>query len=186
MASLVDRMMGAARLDVKTYEEVEADQTALGQAMTVVVLSAVAAGIGSSMRMGVNGLILVAIISLVGWFIWALLTWLIGTKVLPEPTTHADIGQMLRTIGFSASPGVLQVLGIIPYLGVLISFVISVWMLVAMVIAVRQALDYSSTGRAVGVVFIGWLVNLFVTFTLFAMLGLGAMAVGSLAGAGVN
>ncbi|MBP1606131.1 MAG: hypothetical protein H6Q08_1505 [Acidobacteria bacterium] len=182
MASLVDRMMGAARLDVKTYEEVEADQNALGQAMTVVVLSAVAAGIGNSMRMGVNGLIFGTLISLIGWFIWALLTWLIGTKVLPEANTHADMGQMLRTIGFSASPGVLQVLGIIPFLGVLINFLISVWMLIAMVIAVRQALDYSSTGRAVGVVFIGWLVNLFVTASLFAVFGLGALALGSLTG----
>lgn len=186
MASLVDRMMGAARLDVKTYEEVEADQSALGQAMTVVVLSAVAAGIGSSTRMGINGLLFVTIISLIGWFVWAVLTWLIGTKVLPEPTTHADLGQMLRTIGFAASPGVLQVLGIIPYLGTLIGFIISIWMLIAMVIAVRQALDYSSTGRAVGVVFIGWLVNLFLTFTLFAIMGLGALAAGSLAGAAVN
>ena len=182
MASLVDRMMGAARLDVKTYEEVEADQNALGQAMTVVVLSAVAAGIGNSMRMGVNGLIFGTLISLIGWFIWALLTWLIGTKVLPEANTHADMGQMLRTIGFSASPGVLQVLGIIPFLGVLINFIISVWMLIAMVIAVRQALDYSSTGRAVGVVFIGWLVNLVVTASLFAVFGLGALALGSLTG----
>jgi len=182
MASLVDRMMGAARLDVKTYEEVEADQNALGQAMTVVVLSAVAAGIGNSMRMGVNGLIFGTLISLIGWFIWALLTWLIGTKVLPEANTHADMGQMLRTIGFSASPGVLQVLGIIPFLGVLINFLISVWMLIAMVIAVRQALDYSSTGRAVGVVFIGWLVNLVVTASLFAVFGLGALALGSLTG----
>jgi len=182
MASLVDRMMGAARLDVKTYEEVEADQNALGQAMTVVVLSAVAAGIGNSMRMGVNGLIFGTLISLIGWFIWALLTWLIGTKVLPEANTHADMGQMLRTIGFSASPGVLQVLGIIPFLGVLINFLISVWMLIAMVIAVRQAVDYSSTGRAVGVVFIGWLVNLVVTASLFAVFGLGALALGSLTG----
>lgn len=182
MASLADRMMGAARLDVKTYEEVEADQNALGQAMTVVVLSAVAAGIGNSTRMGVNGLIFGAMISLIGWFIWALLTWLIGTKVLPEANTHADMGQMLRTIGFSASPGVLQVLGIIPFLGVLINFIISVWMLIAMVIAVRQALDYSSTGRAVGVVLIGWLVNLFVTASLFAVFGLGALALGSLTG----
>jgi hypothetical protein len=182
MASLADRMMGAARLDVKTYEEVEADQNALGQAMTVVVLSAVAAGIGNSTRMGVNGLIFGTMISLIGWFIWALLTWLIGTKVLPEANTHADMGQMLRTIGFSASPGVLQVLGIIPFLGVLINFIISVWMLIAMVIAVRQALDYSSTGRAVGVVLIGWLVNLFVTASLFAVFGLGALALGSLTG----
>ncbi len=93
-----------------------------------------------------------------GWFAWAFLIYVIGTKLLPEPQTHADVGQLLRTTGFSAAPGLLRVLGIIPLLGPVIMLIIAIWMLVAMIIAVRQALDYTSTWRAIGVSVIGWIV----------------------------
>lgn len=152
MASFVDRMIGAAKLNVATYEEVEADHTATGQAMAVVVLSSVAAGLGMSGAFTLRRSIVGIIAALVTWFLWAFLTYLIGTKLLPEPQTSSNVGELLRTTGFSSSPGVLRVLGSLPVLGGLISFLISIWMLVAMVIAVRQALDYRSTGRAVGVV----------------------------------
>ena len=165
MTSFTDRMLGAAKLDVDTYEEVEHDQTATGQAMGVVIISSLAAGIGS-VGGGASGLIAGTIGTLVGWFIWAALTFLIGTKVLPEPQTKADLGELLRTIGFSASPGVLRIFGMIPVLGGLIVLAANVWMLVAMVVAVRQALDYRSTGRAVGVCVMGWVVQLAIFFTL--------------------
>ncbi len=165
MTSFTDRMLGAAKLDVDTYEEVEHDQTATGQAMGVVIISSLAAGIGS-VGGGTSGLIAGTIGALVGWFIWAALTFLIGTKVLPEPQTKADLGELLRTIGFSASPGVLRIFGMIPLLGGLIALAASVWMLVAMVVAVRQALDYTSTGRAVGVCVMGWVVQVAIFFTL--------------------
>ncbi len=84
--------------------------------------------------------------------------YIIGTKILPEPQTRSDLGELLRTTGFSASPGLLRVLGVLPFIGVLIIFAVSIWMLIAMIIAVRQALDYQSTGRAVGVCLIGWFV----------------------------
>jgi hypothetical protein len=109
--------------------------------------------------------------SLVGWFIWALMTYLIGTKILPTPQTEATVGQLLRTIGFSSSPGLLRVLGGIPVLGPAILVVSSVWMLVAMVIAVRQALDYTSTGRAIGVCLIGWVIQIVVIAVPLALLG---------------
>jgi len=169
MASLTERMIGAAKLDPATYEEVEKDPTAMGQAMLVVVASSVAAGIGSLGTMGMGGVIFVTFAAIVGWFIWAGLTYWIGTKLLPEPQTQADFGQLLRTIGFSASPGVLRILGIVPILGWLISFLASIWMLVAMVIAVRQALDYQSTGRAVGVCLIGFVVYIAISSMLVMM-----------------
>ncbi|HEX9638588.1 MAG TPA: YIP1 family protein [Acidobacteriota bacterium] len=172
MASLTERMIGAAKLDVATYEEVENDPTAMGQAMLVVVLSSVAAGIGTIGMIGIRGLVIGTIVAIVGWFLWAGLTFLIGTKLLPEPETRADFGQLLRSIGFSASPGVLRILGIIPILGWLISLAASIWMLVAMVIAVRQALDYKSTGRAVGVCLIGFVVYLVFAAIVGGMTGL--------------
>jgi hypothetical protein len=158
MASLTDRMMRAAKLDVSLYEEVEADEGAMGQAMTAVVLSSVAAGIGTFTLGGIGGVISGVIGALLGWFVWSFLIYLIGTKLLPEPQTSSSYGELLRTLGFASSPGVMRVLGIIPLLGGLFLLAAAIWMLISTVIAVRQALDYQSTLRAVGVCLIGWIV----------------------------
>jgi hypothetical protein len=171
VADLKDRMIRAAKLDVNLYEEVEADKQAMGQAMTVVILSSVAAGVGSISTVGVSGIFWGTVAALAGWFIWAFLTYFIGTRLLPEPQTRADVGELLRTIGFSSSPGVLRVLGVVPVLWDLVFFVTAVWMLVAMVIAVRQALDYKSTGRAVGVCMLGWIVLVVVNLLLYSITG---------------
>ncbi len=160
MANFSDRIIRAAKLDVALYEEVEADKSALGQAMSVVVLSSIAAGIGSTTRTGLLGMLMVVVVAIIGWYIWAYLTYFIGTKLLPEPQTKADHGELLRTIGFSSSPGLIRVLGIIPGLQGIVFPIAAVWMLVAMIIAVRQALDYTSTLRAIGVCAIGWVIQI--------------------------
>ena len=160
MADLKDRMIRAAKLDPALYEEVEADKTALPQALLIVVISSVAAGIGVVGVAGIKSIFALTIISLIGWFIWAFITYYVGTRFLPVPETKADYGELLRTIGFSNSPGILRIFNFIPYIGPLIAFAASIWTLVAMVIAVRQALDYSSTGRAVGVCVIGWVIQI--------------------------
>jgi len=170
MSPLIDRMIRAAKLDVKLYEEVEADKSSMGQAMAVVAISSVAAGFGGA-SMGIGGLIGITVMALVGWFFWSYLTFLIGTKLLPEPQTKADYGELLRTIGFSSSPGVIRILGIFPALFKLANFVAGVWMLVAMVIAVRQALDYESTPRAVGVCVIGWIIQALLLAVLLSLAG---------------
>jgi len=157
MATFVERVVRAAKLDVATYEEVENDTAATGQALGVVVLSSVAAGIGSGA--GVRGLIAGTIASLLGWAFWAWITYVIGTRWLREPATQADWGQLARTIGFAQAPGLLRVVGVIPFLAGLVFFVAAIWTLVAVVIAVRQALDFTSTLRAVAVCFLGWLVQ---------------------------
>jgi len=174
MASFTDRMIRAAKLDVNLYEEVEADRGAMGQAIGVVILSSVAAGIGTIGTTGLKGLLLGTIAALGSWFIWAFMTYFIGTRLLPEPQTKADYGELLRTIGFSSSPGVVRILGIIPMLGAIVNFIVGIWMLVAMVIAVRQALDYKSTWRAVGVCLIGWVVQTAI-FALFFWLAGGSV-----------
>ena len=177
MASFVERVVGAARLDARVYEEVEADTTAMGQAMAVVAASALAAGVGS-ISSGATGAVAAVVGAVVGWFLWAVVTWLIGTKLLPEPGTSADLGQLLRTIGFSAAPGLLNVLGIIPLLGLIVALVAAIWQLVAMVVAVRQALDYRSTGRAVLVCVIGWVFYMVVSVGLAMALGIGNSVMG--------
>jgi hypothetical protein len=171
MANFGNRIIRAARLDVALYEEVEADKSALGQAMGVVVLSSIAAGIGSASKAGFLGISIGVVVSLVGWYIWAYLTYFIGTKLLPEPQTKADHGELLRTIGFSSSPGLIRVLGIIPVMQSIVFPIAAIWMLVAMIIAVRQALDYNSTLRAIGVCVIGWIVQIVMFVLLFSILG---------------
>jgi len=180
MTGFKDRILRAAKLDAALYEEVEADKSAMPQAMAVVVLSSVAAGIGS-IGMGVGGpggVLFGIIVSLGGWYLWAYLTFFIGTKILPEPQTESNPGELLRTIGFSSSPGFIRALGIIPGLGSLIFSIASIWMLVAMVVAVRQALDYKSTWRAVGVCAIGWVIQTVIFVVLFSLFGGGAPPAG--------
>ena len=178
MASFTDRMIGAAKLEAKTYEKVEHDESAIGQAMAVVALSVVASGIGSA-GMGIRGLVGGVFAALVGWFVWAGIIYVVGTQAMPEPQTKADFGQVLRTIGFAASPGVLNVFGIIPVLGMLIRIVVALWQLAATVVAVRQALDYKTTGKAVVVCVLGFIAYLAVGVFLGA-LGLAGMGMGSM------
>ena len=170
MTTFGDRIIRAAKLDAQLYEEVEADTGAMRQAMGVVVLSSMAAGVGSVAIGGLGGILVGTIAALIGWYVWAYLTYFIGTKFLPEPQTEADLGELLRTIGFSSSPGLIRVFGIIPGLAGPLFLVASIWMLVAMVIAVRQALDYESTSRAVGVCVIGWIVQLLILVLLVSVL----------------
>ena len=170
MNPFIDRIIRAAKLDKNLYEEVEADKSALGQSITVVILSSVAAGIGVIADAGIIGILTGTIMALIGWLIWAYLTYLIGTKVLPTPETKADYGELLRTIGFSSSPGLIRILGIIPGLAGIIFLVAGIWMFIAMIIAVRQALDYTSTWRAVGVCIIGWIVQAIVLAIFFSII----------------
>jgi len=168
MGNFINRIIRAAKLDAHLYEEVEADKSAMRQAMLVVVFSGVAAGLGNISKGGLSGVLLGTIVALAGWYIWAFLIYLIGTKLLPEPQTRSDIGELLRTIGFSSSPGLIRVLGVIPGLeGGVFFMVASIWMLVAMVIAVRQALDYTGTMRAIAVCVIGWIVQVLFIMILF-------------------
>jgi hypothetical protein len=164
VSTFARRLVGAAVLDRRTYEEVEADGHATGQAVGVVLLASIASGTGllglgaqtpQSLVAGIVG-------SLIGWMAWAALTYLIGTRLLPEPQTRADVGEMLRTIAFASAPGFLRVLGVIPFIGLTIYAIASIWMLLAMITAVRQALDYKSTSRAVGVCVVGWALSLVV------------------------
>ena len=170
MADMKDRIIRAAKLDVSLYEEVEADQGALVQAMQVVILSSLAAGLGSIGRVGLEGLIIGTLAALASWYIWAYLTYFIGTKLLPEPQTKADHGELLRTIGFASAPGLIRIVGIIPPLAGLVNLAAAVWMLAAMIVAVRQALDYSTTLRAVGVCLVGWIIQVLILGFLFSVL----------------
>ena len=163
-------MIGAAKLRTDTYEEVEADRSATIQAMSVVLLVALATGIGGLGAGGIPGLVGGVIAALVGWAIWAWITYLIGTTILRTPETDANWGQLARTLGYAQSPGVLKVFAVIPAIGPVVFAVVSIWQLVAMVIAIRQALDYTSTFRAIGVAIVGFIAYAVVLGIIFAIL----------------
>jgi hypothetical protein len=171
MADYMNRILRAAKLDANLYEEVEADTGAMRQAMGVVMLASLAAGIGSAAQVGMSGLLMGTLSALAGWYIWAFLIYLIGAKLLPQPQTRATHGELLRTLGFAAAPGMLRILGVIPPLTGIVFLIASFWMLAAMIVAVRQALDYDNTMRAVGVCVLGWIVQLALIMMLFFLLG---------------
>jgi len=158
-ATLTHRLIGAAALDAGTYEEVEADRSATSQAFLIVLASSLASGIGATGFGGrpAGAMITMSIAALLGWAGWALLVFQIGGRLLPQPQTRVDVPQLLRTIGFAATPGLFRVFGVLPALTIPVFALTTVWMLAAMVVAVRQALDFTSTLRALAVCLLGWL-----------------------------
>jgi Yip1-like protein len=156
MTPFPERLLRAALLQADLYEEVEADAGANRQAFVVVVLSGAAVGIGGIANSGAQGIFWQALVAVIGWWIWAYATYFIGTKLLPTAETEADPGQLLRTIGFSGAPGILRIAMVVPVLAFPVFVVGTLWELFAMVIAVRQALDYTSTLRAIAVCAIGF------------------------------
>ena len=156
MASFPERLLRASLLQADTYEEVEADTGANWQALAVVLLSSAAVGIGGIANSGAEGILVQIVCAVVGWWTWAYTTYFIGTKLLPTAETSADPGQLLRTMGFAGAPGIVRLLMLVPAFAFPAWVVGTLWELVAMVVAVRQALDYSSTLRAIAVAAIGF------------------------------
>src|SRR5262249_909587 len=157
--SFLQRLIGAMALDPAIYEEVEADRGATGQALAVVVLSSLAAGIGAHGLTGTSTAGSIAFITVGALLLWAagaLRTFEIGVHLLPTTETRSNVGELLRTIGFASTPGLLRVLGILPPVAGPVFVVTSIWMLAAMIVAVRHALDYRNTGRAIAVCVVGW------------------------------
>jgi Yip1 domain len=173
MGLFLYRLMGAAMLDASMYEGVEADQHATWQAMLTVILSSLAAGIGAGGVYGLSAGTFVAFtfIALVTWVAWAVLTFHIGTRILPEPQTDVTLGELLRTTGFAAAPGLLQVFGLLPRMAIPVFATTIVWMVAAMVIGVRHALDYDSTWRAVGVCLVAAGLSLVLAFVMGVAFG---------------
>ena len=171
--SFLQRLLGAASLDAAIYEEVEADRGATGQALAVVLLSSLAAGFGARglVQPTVTHIAFISAIALIAWAAWALLTFEIGARILPEPQTSVDVGELLRTTGFAATPGILRVFGLLPGVTLPVFLITALWMLAAMIVAVRQALDYTSTGRAIAVCLLGWTLAIGMALVLGLLVG---------------
>jgi Yip1 domain len=156
--TFAQRVKGVLILDARTFEEIEADTTANTQALLVVVAGSLAAGLGVGVRVGFDGLLRETLGGLIGWVMWAAVTWFIGAKLLPEPQTRTNMGELLRVIGYAYAPNLFAFFAFLPFLEGVIGTLVAFWLLAATIVAVRQALDYVSTLRAAAVVLIGWLI----------------------------
>jgi len=179
MSTFVRRMTGAMALRAKVFEEIEADRGANLQAIAVVLLSAAAAGVGVRGAAPPTAMPTILLLAVLAWPAWAVMTYQIGTRLLPGPGTRSDVGELLRTLGFAAAPGILRVVGVVPALSGPAFAITTVWMLCAMVVAVRQALDYTSTARALAVCLIG------LVLTLLMVVAIGVATTTPLYGRGV-
>ena len=157
MSTLTQRLIGTACLDSQSYEEIEADHHVNVQAIAIVLISSVAASIGAGIKSMEDTLFLL-VFAVANWIIWVLLTLFIGTKLLPQRETRSDFGEIFRTTAFSSAPGVFRILGLVPVIGWYLFIGATIWMLLTFVIAIRQALDFESTGRALAVSLLGWLI----------------------------
>jgi hypothetical protein len=175
MGQFLIRMWGAATLNTGVYEEIEGDPRATAQAIGVVVLASIAAGFGASgwnarPEAVLSHAALIGCFGLLAWASWALVTFEIGSRLFPEPQTRVNVAELLRTIGFSAAPALFLVLGAFGSPTTVFT-ITAVWMLATMIVAVRQALDYSTTARAVGVCVLGWLLTLVFVLVLGMVFG---------------
>lgn len=161
-------MIRALFLDINLYEEVEADKSAISQAVLVVIISSIAAGVGTYHVGGVPGVLWGTVISLTGWVVMSLLIYVIGTKFFPESETRTDVLELMRTLGFASTPGILRFLILVPFIGPVILLISWIWMLVTMIVAVRQSLDFKNTWNAIWVCVVGliayWLVYIIILF----------------------
>ena len=172
---MLARMLGAARLSVDTFEDVEHDKGATIQALAVVIIVSIASIVGQLLASDdpelVNALVVGIVRGVASWAVWALFTWMIGATILKTEDTEADWGQLARGTGFAQTPGILHVLYFIPGVGQFISILALIWTFAAMVVGVRQSLDYTSTLRAFFVILIAFIPVGILNFIVFLLTG---------------
>jgi hypothetical protein len=153
-ASVFTRVLGTARLDDSTIEEIDRDRSAIWQAAIIVTLVGVANGVGLLFTEGIGSLALLSatVGNILAWLVFASLAYLIGTGILPGERTdlEASAGGVRRTIGFAQAPNVLggapALIG--GLLGALIVFTGFLWVILCGIVALRVSLRVS-TARAI-------------------------------------
>jgi len=171
----ISRVIRALLLDINLYEEVENDKSSIWQSMIVVFLASLAAGVYTYNLGGVKGLIVGTVLAFAGWIVMSFLIYLIGTKLFPGTETKSDMSEILRVLGFAGAPGIFLLVALLPVIRNfvwIVILVIWIWRLVAMIIAVRQALDFKSTWSAIWVCVIGLIAYLLVYMILLFAYGL--------------
>lgn len=176
-SSVIERMIGAARLNVATYEEVEHDANATAQAGLIVMAAALIAGLATYPVSGLDNVGGTFVQVFMSWLVTSALAYLVGTKLIPGTETQSSVEELLRTIGFAHTPYFLWVLAIVPILGSFAVLIGTIWALVAQVVAIRQALDIS-TGRAIAVILLSFVVLIVFAIVLVIVIGVGIATFG--------
>lgn len=165
------KLIRAAKLDSSLYEAIEHDPTALNHAAVAIILINVCSAIGEviyDIRLQETaiaadplliGMIVGAAVfmALAKWFILTGIIYLIGVRVFKGT---AGFREILRTIAFAYTPVALQILLPLFMMYEWIFLVLvgtNVWMIAALVIAVRQSLDLT-TGKSLGIVVLAGIV----------------------------
>ena len=173
---MLARMLGAASLNPDTFEDVEHDSGATWQAVLVVLIVSIAGAVGGVLAGDgeiLKGVAFGAVRGVVSWAVWAGVAMLVGTTILKTPATHADWGQVARGTGFAQTPGILSILFFIPVAGGILSFAVFLWQVAAMIISLRQTLDYDSLWRAFFVVVIAFIPVIVINLIIFTFLNIG-------------
>ncbi|HYO29780.1 MAG TPA: YIP1 family protein [Thermomicrobiales bacterium] len=169
--SLIDRMIGVARLDPQTYRDIEHDTDATPQALVVVVLAVIAAAIGAiGGEGGQAGIVAQALMAVINWIVFSLVAFYVGSALFATAQTEVTLGQVLRLVGFAQAPKLLGALAFIPLLGWIAGLAASIWFIIAAVFALREAFDFQ-TDRAIGTAVVSGLVMFVVAFAVALVLG---------------
>mgnify|MGYP006088897323 CR=1 FL=1 len=164
----LNRIYRSIKIDPEVFDEVQKDKNATIAAGIVVVLSSLAAGIGAS-HLGTINFFLAPVLSLVTWFVWAYIIYFVGVKLFPDLKTKTTHLALLRSIGFSSAPGMIRIFGFNGDLMTVMFVGSAFWMLVCMVVAVKQTLNYKSLWKALGIVIIAWLTQAFILIIILAL-----------------
>jgi len=164
----LNRIFRSVKIDPEVFNEVQKDKNATISAAIVVILSSSAAGIGAA-SLGASNFLLAPVFSLISWFVWAYIVYFVGVKLFPDTKTKTTQFALLRAIGFSSAPGMIRIFGFNEDLMTVTFIGAAFWMLVCMVVAVKETLNYKSLWKAFGVVIISWFVQAFVLLAILAI-----------------
>ena len=170
MSRFLNRFFRAAKLDVGLYQEIVEDGRTMNQALIVMFIYCMASAYGTFGRTGATGINIGMITTLLGWYVWAFSTYIVGARFVPETQTKPDRKALMRVLGFASAPGVLRVLGFMQGLGIAIILIAVTWMVAAATVGVKQALSYESTSRALGVCIIGLIISAIFQGFMFVLL----------------
>lgn len=171
MTLFLRRFFGALVFDPAAFEEIESNRASLLHAMIVVALAAGAGG-AAAMGLGLTGVpgLLIGVATVLGaWLVWITVVAVIGTITFAEPETHSSFSELVRTLGFAMAPGVFIAFAAMRAVAPIVIALVVGWSAGLTVLAMRQALDYRSTTRAVIVSIVGWLLAIGVIGTLLFM-----------------
>ncbi len=170
--SLVGRMAGVARLQPEVYRRILSDPSADRQALLVVILSGLCAGLGILDQVGPEGVLIGTLLLVVLWYFLAWFVRWLGPKFFSEPEmTIPGQKALLRVLGFVNAPGILRILAVFLNIAPVIYVIVITWILASTVLAVRLAFGYEKIWHAVVVTLLGWFAQVLIMQALFVMGG---------------